>query len=538
MDDRRQERVIRKRMYVAAALAFGAIALIVTWRSINGYSEGGADLDSIDMSPTSAPLDAQTVSRIEAFCSDCHALPRPESFPRDRWHYEVQKGYEFYARSERSDLDPPAIRHTVNYYRSRAAEELSFPVSAEAETSLGTEFTVEKLMLPAQASAMPEISHFCWANLAADGPRLVFCDMRLGFVGAVDLADPNPVPTPLVLLNNPCHAEPCDLDGDQLVDLIVADQGGYMAYDHDRGRIVWLRGREGGNFEEVVLASGLARVADVRPADFDGDGDLDLVVAEFGWYRTGRILMLRNATVSWSEPIFQIEEIDDRPGAIHVPVHDFDGDGRPDFAALVSQEYESVDMFINQGEGRFHRHGLWAGPDLTFGSSGIELVDLDVDGDMDVVYTNGDAWDNEYASPWHGVQWLENRGDLQFVYHRLTDMPGACRALAGDVDLDGDLDIVAVAWLPPDVKPPSVKASGLASVICLEQTEGGVFVRHTLERESAYYAAMEMADFDGDGDLDFVTGPGPQVTDARREQHWLAVWRNEASSRKVRPRQP
>ena len=44
----------------------------------------------------------------------------------------------------------------------------------------------------------------------------------------------------------------------------------------------------------------------------------------------------------------------------------------------------------------------------------MTLVDMDRDGDPDILYANGDAF--EYAPPnsrpWQGVQWLENRGDL------------------------------------------------------------------------------------------------------------------------------
>ena len=55
---------------------------------------------------------------------------------------------------------------------------------------------------------------------------------------------------------------------------------------------MWLRGGAEDDESVVVLLDGLGRVADVQPADFDRDGDLDLVVAEFGWRETGRLLML------------------------------------------------------------------------------------------------------------------------------------------------------------------------------------------------------------------------------------------------------
>jgi hypothetical protein len=530
----RRKPPVGSRMLAFTAVLVCAVAALVAWCKWFGGATRPSPLASVSNESSPPPIDPAVEEQIVAFCSDCHTLPGAENLPRDRWHLAVQRGYEFYARSRRNDLHPPPMHQVVAYFRSRAPKNVRFPRPVEAPTELRVKFAVEELTWSQGAGVRPEISHLRWGPLASDDhPVLLFCDIRYGYVGVVDLRGGSRRSQVLARLNHPCHVEPCDLDADGTLDLVVADLGSSRPSDHDRGRVVWLRrDKESGRFQETVLASGLGRVADVRVADFDGDGRLDLVVAEFGHYHTGGIFLCRNVAERGDPPRFERERLDDRPGTIHVPVHDFNGDGLPDFVALVSQEWEHVDAFVNRGGGHFRLQTLWAGPDLLFGSSGIELVDLDRDGDVDVLYTNGDAWDNWYASPSHGVQWLENLGGLRFAHHRLTDMPGAYRALAGDLDGDGDLDIVVVAWLPPPLMPPGLLSAPLASIVCLEQTAPAVFVRHTLATDSPNYATFELADFDGDGDLDFALGPGPQVTNAPEKTHWLAVWWNQRITRR------
>jgi hypothetical protein len=475
-------------------------------------------------------LSAEQERRVVAFCSDCHALPRAESFSRDRWHQEAKKGYEFYARSGRMDLDPPPLAHALAYFRDRAPEELAYPAAAEAAGPPPVKFTQEHLSLESAPGILPEIAYLRWVQLQpGQRPVLVACDMRYGHVVALDLRREKRAPPRLVsLLRNPCRIEPCDLDADGTLELVVADLGSFLPAEHERGRVVLLRRLPDTRYDAVELATGLGRVADVRAADFSADGRLDLVVAEFGWRRSGRIFWLENQTTAEDGLKFELHPIDDRPGTIHVPVHDFDGDGSPDFAALVSQEFESVDLFLNRPGGRFVRRNVWAGPDLTFGSSGLELVDLDGDRDQDVLVTNGDAFDNTYVSPGHGVQWLENRGGLDFAYHRLTELPGAYRALAADFDGDGDQDVLAVSWLPRKAEPATLRAGRLASIVLLEQTATGKFERHTLEWDAPIYATLAVADFDADGDTDFAVGSGPNVAEGRTEKHFLTVWWNEA----------
>ncbi len=470
-------------------------------------------------------ISRQTIdTQIESFCGACHLTPRPEHFPRRDWREEVEQGYQLYFQSGRTDLTIPVMGDVIAYYEQHAPDELSLPPARTMIDSGGLTF---RQSLGPEFSQSPAVAHLSWIPSSADNKSIVVrSDMRSGEVRADSLDREMPDSQVIAKLQHPSHAIACDLDGDGERDLVVADLGSFEPADHDNGRVVWLRRDpvERGAFQSRVLAASLGRVADVQAADWDGDRDLDLVVAEFGWRQTGRVLCLENLGGEQQPASFRPHVVDSRHGAIHVPVLDMNRDGHPDFVALFGQELESVESFLNSGTGTFRSQRLFAGDRPSFGSTGIALADLDQDGDQDILYTNGDMMDDFQLRTYHAVHWLENQGQDKWTHHALAAFPGVHRALAADMDGDGDQDVVACALVPARTLALHPDLS-LASLIWLEQRGSGEFIPRTLELNHCHHAAMELGDFDADGDTDLVVGNF--ITGDELLKSAYTIWWNE-----------
>ncbi|MFL5242273.1 MAG: FG-GAP repeat domain-containing protein [Gemmataceae bacterium] len=463
---------------------------------------------------------------IENYCSKCHAFPPADSFPRSSWKEEVEKAYKIIAQSNmnmnRLAGSAPSPEQVINYYEERAPLDLPPAIMPRATGPLPVRFRRENYPVAPQAPE-PAVANVNLVHLF-DKRRLdiLACDMRAGLVIALRPYAPSPAWEVLGAVPNPCHAEVVDLDGDGVKDILVANLGSMQPADHYDGSVVWLRGNRDGGFTPITLLKNVGRVADVQAADFRGVGKLDLVVAEFGLFRTGRILYLENQTTDWSHPVFVPRVLDDRHGTIHVPVADLNGDGRPDFVALISQEHETIVAFLNEGNGQFRKETIYTAPHPAYGSSGIQLVDLNGDGRPDVLYTNGDTMDPPYLlKPYHGIQWLENQGHFPFVHHPIAPMYGVHRAVAADFRGNGRVDIVAVSYLPPD-RFPQRSRFGLDAVIYLEQIAPGRFARHSLETTTCDHVTCVAGDISGKGRIDLVTGNF--VYDPA--DHAISIWKN------------
>lgn len=457
-------------------------------------------------------------AEIQNFCGNCHRCPDPSVLTKESWRMQIPREYTHYELSKRTDLRVPPQSEVIKYFVSQAPEQHNLP--AQVADPLPGPVTFRKEKFPWHSDKqIPSVSHLKWIPGTDRPDELLITDMGSGEIGRLQFDSAKPSYHPLAKLKNPAHIERIDLNQDQSNNYLIADLGSFGPEDHDIGKVILLKfDAKKKIYQPHTIQEELGRVADAKAADFDKDGDLDLVVAEFGWRKTGRLLYLKNVSPSKTNLKFEFQVLDDRHGASHVLITDLNHDGLTDIITLFSQEHEIIDAFLNQGAGQFKKETIYQAPEPAYGSSSISLVDLDQDGDLDLLYTNGDTMDSFDLRPSHSVQWLENRGTFPFQHHHIAPLTGAYCATHGDFDGDGDIDIAActMTW---DYEEPR------NTIVWYEQKTPGQFIAHPLDYSKGQHAVIEAGDFDRDGDIDLVVGNfDVRETD---QSEWFSIWRND-----------
>jgi len=271
-----------------------------------------------------------------------------------------------------------------------------------------------------------------------------------------------------------------DLDEDGDYDLIGAI-GGTSQWGGDK--VVWWENNpgSGSNWESTEIGHNFDGAISVVSADINGDGFLDVVG---GAYFSGEISWWENTDGSgdsWVKHNIQ----NDYTWLYEVDSADLDGDGDQDILC-ESWLYDEVAWWENLDGtgGSWMKHTIVTG---LLGTSCAVACDLDNDGHTDVltneVYGDKVLWYQNVNGS--GLVWQEQ------VISSESDLAHAVDA--GDVDSDGDLDVVAVTGSPKD-----------EIVLFLNDGSGTSWTEVFVAPAAFGSCETRIADMDGDNDCDIV----------------------------------
>ena len=458
-------------------------------------------------------------AEIRTFCTQCHGFPEPSLFPEHRWPSEIDRAFGFHRDSGRTDVKEPDSTAVLAWYvkYSEPQPVATTPLETDKETVFAQ--PVPGPMLKRAAG----VANVLVVDTAA-GKQIYTSDMISGRMNSIagDLTTYNR----FYEGTNPGRLRPVDLNPDCEVEYLLSDLGTPGVTDELVGKVQWLQqtsiGPEGPVFDVTTLQDGLSRTADARAADFDGDGDQDVVIAEFGWEKTGSVVLLEN-----DNGTFKRSTIDKRHGAVQLEIVDFDADGKLDFVVIFGQELESVEVFRNVGDLKFEVKQIYRSETPSFGMSSLALFDNDGDGDLDILFTSGDMYDSFQIQKHHGLYMLTNDGDQFPVTFLGTQIAAMCTEY-GDVDGDGDIDIVAGSFIPQET--PFYTSKGYPALVLYEQTEPMKYRPRVLKAGDCAHAAIELADLDDDGDLDLIVGSMHDQGSAKDPA--VMVWKNTTADPK------
>lgn len=311
-----------------------------------------------------------------------------------------------------------------------------------------------------------------------------------------------------------------DIDGDGDLDVAIVK--------NLRGDLLWFENSgmptDGKLWKRHIITTDLPGAYDIVLADFDRDGDLD--VAASSWVLGNQFAWFENdgtpADGTWKKHMIENDVLETRT----MRAADFDGDGDIDLLG-TGRKVKQVIWYENHrtADSRiaWKKHFI---DNTSICPAHGNPADLDGDGDVDVVMALGfyfrPDFDDTFAS--HNsddnqIVWYENNGKptagpwkKHVIGPRFDD---AFEAIAGDLDGDGDIDVAATSWRNP----------GRVAWFENHGNPQGKWTRHLLKDNWRSADQVIIADLNGDGRPDIAAC-------AEHGSYELRWWRNEGRPEK------
>jgi len=228
--------------------------------------------------------------------------------------------------------------------------------------------------------------------------------------------------------NTPLSVAVGDFNGDGKLDLAVAN---LLEPNGRPGKISVLLGNGDGTFQKQVTYKAVDELLHVAVGDFNGDGKPDLAVV--GFSSSGKqAVLLGNGDGTFQPPI--------KVPAVHrasrVVIGDLNGDGKPDLVMASQDNKRAIITRLGNGDGTFGSGWSVRNPP----STAIALGDFNGDGKLDLAETSDKL-----------RIWLGNGDGTFSAGSKYEGMQTPVAIVVSDFDGDGNLDIAVADQKSSDV---------------------------------------------------------------------------------------
>ena len=324
-------------------------------------------------------------------------------------------------------------------------------------------------------------------------------------------------------LLEPGHIESGDMDEDGDIDYVVADKG----TDGTNGELALYEMLDDGTLAKMTLLAN-EPFDELDLADFDDDGDLDIVAVAFGldvlyvWFNDGGLSFNQTPINESVNQLRVVETVDiDSDGDIDILVNDlllrnngsgvfddvqelFTDTGFPsagrDFAVEDLDNNGSLDIITFRTSGLGGLYFLDGSNNFAYSQierDGIDLggsiivADLDGNGLKDIIRQN---FGDEYVAVLYQESQMSFR--KEFIEQNWDSEVRGSQMALGDLDNDGDEDLIFA------------EDGNVDGDISWFENIDGTLHRHYLYNEIKAPRRTRLGDLDGDGDLDIVVAAG------------------------------
>ncbi len=275
-----------------------------------------------------------------------------------------------------------------------------------------------------------------------------------------------------------------DFDGDGDSDALVALRG-TCCPSHPGG--VLFAENTGGNLVASGVVHSLSDAEHIHAGDFDGDGKLDAAVITGTRYCENgfaHLYILRGLGNGRFERTLSVQREDVTRASQLV---DVDGDGRPEIVLGSQSPPSNIEILYTDGESILRTVSI---PHAEFSFRDLDMVDFDGDGKLDVITAiqeNPEVQLRPGATP----------GPFGTAVRIATPEVWPRRVSTGDLDDDGDLDIVVIGYSTETFWP---------SALVLWNVDNKITTERTTIALGMGAEEVTLADANEDGLLDIVVG--------------------------------